>query len=363
MRRRHEPQVRPPIRDVVIVGAGQSGLAAGYYLRRAGLDFVILDRARRIGDAWRQRYESLTLFTPRVFDSLPGMDMPGDPDGYPGRLEFADYLEDYAKQFALPVQLGVRVDKVQRDSEGVFVLTLTNRTSMHARCVILAFGTYPAAAIPPVRKDFGPKINQLNVFSYRNPTQVTDGPVLVVGDGASGRDIAAELMPHHEVYLATGRVPLMLPGRVFGKSLWRWAKLLGVFKLRKSKSGIGIRQPLPSTVKNNKELAAGGVRIKPRLVSAKGSFVTFQDGTTQTVKTVVWAVGYVMDTKWIDVPEAKDEKGNLLHNRGVSEVGGLFFLGRRWQSGIASGLIVGAGPDAEHVVIAVIDRLGSGASG
>lgn len=356
MRRRQEPQARPPIRDVIVVGGGQSGLAAGYYLRQTGLDFVILDRGRRIGDAWRQRYESLTLFTPRAFDGLPGMDMPGDPDGFPGRLEFADYLETYARHFALPVQFGARVDKVQRGKDGIFDLTLSDRSTLRARSVIMAFGTYPAAGLPPLRHDFGPKVNQLNVMSYKTPANVTAGPVLVVGDGASGRDIAAELMSHHEVYLATGRVPIILPARLFGKSLWHWAKLLGVFNPKKGNSGFGFRQPLPSTVKSNSELAGGGVKIKPRLVSANGSTVTFHDGTTQDVKTVVWAVGYVMDTKWIDVPEAKDEKGNLLHERGVSEVRGLYYAGRKWQSGTASGLIVGAGPDAEYVVSRLLER-------
>ncbi|UDF04036.1 NAD(P)/FAD-dependent oxidoreductase [Asticcacaulis sp. AND118] len=345
----------PAVRDVIVLGAGQSGLSAGYYLQQAGLDFIILDRSRRIGDAWRFRYESLTLFTPRAFNGLPGLAMPGDPDGRPDRLEFADFLEDYATHFALPVQLGVRVDKIQRDAEGHFELTLSNQSTMRARSVILAYGTYPAASVPAMRKDFAPKVTQLNMMSYSRPAQVTEGPVLVVGDGASGRDIAAELAPGHQVFLATGRKPFILPARWFGKSLWYWLNEWGFFKPKTHSRKFGLKQPLPSTVKSLRELKARGVVIKPRLMSANGTAVTFQDGTTQTVKTVIWAVGYVMDTRWIDVPEAKDEKGYLLHERGVSKASGLYLAGRRWQSGMASGLIVGAGPDAEYVVNDLIE--------
>ncbi|OYW94832.1 MAG: hypothetical protein B7Z18_04420, partial [Alishewanella sp. 32-51-5] len=190
----------PAVIDVIVIGAGQSGLAAGYYLQQAGLDFVILDRGRRIGEVWRQRYDSLKLFTPRAFNGLPGHPMSGDPEGMPDSQEFADYLEAYATLFALPVKLGLRVDKVQRGADALFELTLSNQTTMRARAVILAYGTYPSAALPPLRKDFGPKVTQLNVMSYKTPAQVGEGPVLVVGDGASGRDIAAELAPHREVH-------------------------------------------------------------------------------------------------------------------------------------------------------------------
>jgi len=345
----------PAVRDVIVLGAGQSGLSAGYYLQKAGLDFIILDRSRRIGDAWRLRYDSLTLFTPRAFNGLPGLAMPGDPEGRPDRLEFADFLEDYATHFALPVQLGVRVDKIQRNAEGFFELTLSNQSTMRARSVILAYGTYPAASVPAMRKDFSPKVTQLNLMSYKNPTQVGEGPVLVVGDGASGRDIAAELALRHTVYLATGRKPFILPARWFGKSLWYWLKEWGFFKPKTHNRKFGLKQPLPSTVRSLSELKSRGVHLRSRLVSADGDLVTFQDGTTQSVRTVIWAVGYVMDTRWIDVPEAKDEKGYLLHERGVSKASGLYFAGRRWQSGMASGLIVGAGPDAEYVVNDLIE--------
>lgn len=334
--------------DVIIVGAGQCGLAAGYYLKQTGLDFTIVDRGHRVGNVWRQRYDSLVLFTPRFLNGLPGMPMPGDSEGRPCRDEFADFLDAYAESEGLPIQLGVRVDKIRREEDGVFVLTVSPQCVMKARSVILAYGTYPGAGIPPMRKDLSPKVLQLTASNYKNPSQIKEGPVLVVGDGASGRDFAAELAPHREVILATGRVPMFLPERILGTSIWRWAQWFGLFKPKKAQRGL--RQPLPDTVKQNGDLKAAGVKIKPRLVSANGTTVTFDDGTTANIKTVIWALGYFVENSWIEIPEAKAENGHVLHDRGISPVPGLYFVGRRFQAGLASGLITGAGQDADHVV-------------
>ncbi|OYW75295.1 MAG: hypothetical protein B7Z26_11070, partial [Asticcacaulis sp. 32-58-5] len=149
--------------------------------------------------------------------------------------------------------------------------------------------------------------------------------------------------------------PFILPARWFGKSLWYWLQEWGFFEPKGRQGKYRMKQPLPSTVKSHPQLKALGVTIRPRLISARDSVATFQNGTTLAVKTLIWAVGYLQDTRWIDVPEAKDETGAFVHERGVSKADGLYFAGRRWQSGLASGLIVGAGPDAQYIVNDLIE--------
>ncbi|ESQ79184.1 NAD(P)/FAD-dependent oxidoreductase [Asticcacaulis sp. YBE204] len=355
MRRRVEPPRLARVYDVIVVGAGQSGLAAGYFLKHAGIDFVIIDRDRRVGEVWRKRYDSLKLFTPREFNGLPGRDMSGDPEGYPDRDEFADYLENYATHFELPILFGLRVDKVRRLADSSFELMLSNQTTLRARKVILAFGTYPSTIIPGMRNTLAPKVHQMNATAYKNPKDVPLGPVLVVGDGATGRDLAFDLADTHEVHLAKGRPQLTLPARLLGKSLWRWLEWVGLFDTRRYRTGKGLRRPIPSTVPQDKVLKARGVKLHPRLIATKDETATFKDAQTLKVRSVIWCVGYGMDLKWVDIPEAKDADGRIVHDRGVSQADGLYLVGRLWQSGLTSGLIYGAGPDAEYVVNVIVE--------
>lgn len=344
---------RPPdarIIDVVVVGAGQAGLAAGYYLKQAGADFVILDRERRIGQMWRNRYDSLVLITPRQLDGLPGLAMAGDPTGRPAAKEFADYLETYAKNFDLPVRFGMRVDKLSRSKDGLFELTIPNHLPLRARKVVLAFGAYPGAALPPIRKDFSPKVSQFHPYNYGNPKNVPPGPVLIVGDGATGREIAAELAPTHNVFLASGRPRVFLPEHIFGQSMWWWLEKLGFTKFRTIDQAQKHIDILPTSVPENDALKKMGVETKPRLLSAKDTTASFSDGTNLSVRSVIWTMGHLLDTRWIDISGSKDSAGHLLMDRGVSPIDGLFFVGRPWQSGRNSGLIMGVGRDAKYVV-------------
>lgn len=339
-------------RRVLVIGAGQAGLAAGYHLRRTDVPFVIVDAARRVGDSWRARYDGLTLFTPRQFSALPGMEVSGNREGYPGRDEFADYLEAYAARFDLPVRPETRVDRLVRSDDG-FEATLSDGETLRASEVIVATGGFQRPVVPAIARDFGPDVLHLTTETFRNPDQLPDGPVLVVGDGASGRDIAVECRRALPVLLATGKPRRLLPERILGKSIWWWLQLTGVLKAPAS-SFIGRKlketDAFPDRQRNIGALKKQGIRILPRLVAARPGRAIFSNGEAAEIRTVIWAIGYRDDASWLDIPDAKTDDGGFAHSAGVSPVKGLFFVGRPWQRNRASALIMGAGVDARLIV-------------
>ncbi|HMM72377.1 MAG TPA: NAD(P)/FAD-dependent oxidoreductase [Rhodocyclaceae bacterium] len=343
---------------MLVIGAAQAGLAAGYHLRRARIPFLIVDAARRVGDSWRSRYDGLTLFTPRQFSALPGIDLPGNREGYPDRDEFADYLESYAERFRLPVRLESRVDRLVT-MDGGFEATLSNGEALRASEVILATGGFQCPIVPAMGRDFGPGVLQLTTETFRNPDQLPDGPVLVVGDGASGRDIAVETRKLRSlpVLLATGKRRKLLPERIFGKSIWWWLQLTGVLKAP-ADSFIGRKlketDAFPDRERNNDALTKLGIRVLPRLVGAEPGRARFGDAGTTDIRTVIWAIGYRDDTSWLDIPAAKTADGEFAHRAGISPVPGLYYVGRPWQRNRTSALIMGAGEDADMIVKSII---------
>ena len=199
--------------DVLVIGGGQAGLATAYWLERSGLSIRVIDAGERIGDRWRKRYSSLALFTPREFSSLPGLELSGDPGGYASAAEFGDYLERYAEKFGLPVTSGVRVVKLTKRSDR-FLADLSNGESVQARKVVIATGGFQTPVVPAMASGLSAEVRQFTAESYYEPSDVVAGrPVLVVGDGASGRDIAADLVATHRVVLACGRPRRLLPER------------------------------------------------------------------------------------------------------------------------------------------------------
>jgi len=345
-------------RLVLVIGAGQAGLAAGYYLKRADLPFEIVDAGNKIGDSWRSRYASLTLFTPRAFSALPGMHLPGDPEGYPSRDEFADYLEAYAARFKIPVTLDAKVARLGQSHPG-FEALLENGRTIPASHVIIATGGFHSPIVPPLANGFEAEVVQLTAASYRGPDQLPSGDVLVVGDGASGRDIAVELAASRTVWLATGKPRKLFPERILGRTVWWWLRFLGLMKVSAT-SAIGrmMRRadPFPDRNRNLQSLRRAGVRVVPRLVQANGRTATFADDGKVQIGAVIWTIGYRDETGWIEMPGAVDPQGRFLHESGVSPVGDLYFIGRPWQRNRASALVMGAGDDAAVIVDALKAR-------
>lgn len=339
---------------VIVIGAGQARLAAGYYLKRARLPFRIIDGSDRVGDSWRQRYASLTLFTPRALSALPPIPLEGNRDGYATRDEFAAYLEAYADQLELPVTCGARAARLSLAAKAGFEAMLDTGDTINASHVIVATGGFQTSVTHPAAKDFAEGVVQLKAETYRNRSLPSSSQWLVVGDGATGRDVAVELAANfRSVLLATGKPRKLFPEHILGKSTWWWLRRSGLMQVS-SRSLLGHAMqradPFPDRDRNLESLRQRGIRVVPRLVGGGGKIATFADGTNAEISGIAWAIGHRDDSAWVDIPAAKDPDGAFLHHQGVSPVPGLFFVGRPWQRNRASALIMGAGDDAEAIV-------------
>ncbi len=357
--------------DTVVIGGGQAGLAAGYYLTRQGRDistgsmhrFVILDAHDRVGDSWRKRWDSLRLFTPASFNRLPGMPFPARREHFPTKDEMADYLEAYAARFQLPVQLGVRVDALARDGDRYLIAAGARR--LEANHVVVATGTYATPRLPPFAGQLDPAITQLHSVAYRNPGQLRDGAVLIVGAGNSGAEIALDLAPRHRIWLA-GRDTGYLPGnfgslgyQVGGIVFQTVMKLLtvdtwlGRWMARKAR---GLTGGHPVVRVKPKDLIEAGVQRVPRVAGVSAGQPVLEDGRVLDVANVVWATGFVRDFRWIRLP-VFDANGDPVHHRGVVQAEpGLYFTGLPFQSSLLSGLVAGAGADAKYIVKQILLR-------
>jgi putative flavoprotein involved in K+ transport len=342
---------------VVVVGAGQAGLALGYFLQRAGLRVSILDRAGSVGSAWRERWESLRLFTSRRYDSLPGLPFPGDPAGYPSRDEVIAYLEQYARQFELPLELDTDVQKLASD-DGAFRLELDGK-SIAAAQVVVATGPFQTPYVPELAGGLDPQVLQVHSTGYRSPEQVPAGTTLVVGGGNTGFQIAKELSATRATILSVGSRQTPLPQRMLGRDVFWWLTKSRVLTAT-VESRLGRRLQHRDTLigSSPRELERRfGVELKPRAVSASGRTVRFADGGELDVDAVVWATGFRPDFSWIDAP-VTGEDGRLRHRRGVAEVPGLYFLGLTWQHTRGSALLGWVKDDAEFIAERVAAGVG-----
>src|SRR5215213_4504008 len=278
-----------PELDVLIIGGGQAGLAMGYHLKKAPFSFRIVERHPRVGDSWRNRYASLVLFTPRAYSALPGLPVPGDPEGFPTKDEMADYLETYAERFELPVAPGTGIRLLER-VDGGFRATTEAGETIDSRAVVLATGAFQRPAIPPVSKGLSAEVDQLAPEDYRAPDQLAAGRVLVVGDGATGRQISLELTDNHEVLLAAGRPRRVGRDRILGRSAFWWLDKLGVLRAsRESRIGRFLMKadPFPGKHLELDKLKQRGVEVVGRVNEAEGKRVSFADGKEAEVDAVV----------------------------------------------------------------------------
>jgi putative flavoprotein involved in K+ transport len=334
--------------EVTVIGAGQAGLAMGYFLKRQGRTFVILDAADSIGSAWRARWDSLTLFTPRRYSGLPGLPFAGDPEGYPDRDEVIAYLERYAETFELPIELNSPVRRLT-EKDGRFVLEVDGRT-ITADQVVVATGPFQKPNVPEVATRLGPDVFQTHSTGYRRPSDVPQGTVLVVGGGNTGFQIAKELSASHKVHLSIGSRQKPLPQRLLGRDLFWWLTKTRLLSTTvESRLGRKLRNRDTLIGSSPRELRRRfGVELRLRVVDTDGRTVRFEDGSELEVDAVIWATGYRPDYSWIDLPLV-DLDGRLPHRRGVTEVPGLYFLGLTWQHTRGSALIGWVKDDAEFI--------------
>jgi putative flavoprotein involved in K+ transport len=354
----------PEFFETVIIGGGQAGLTAGYYLSKQDRSFVILDANERIGDAWRNRWDSLRLFTPACFSSLPGLRLPAPAWSFVTKDGLADYLEGYAERFELPVRTGISVDRLSKVN-GRFVVS-AGELRFEAENVVVATGAHQIPKVPAFAPELDPRIVQLHSSDYRNPAQLQEGDVLLVGAGNSGAELAVDLSPTHRCWLAgpkTGEIPVRhgtLPAR-FGFRVFRFLghRVLRVDTPIGRKLGpklIAHGDPLIRT--KLKDLVAAGVEHVPRVVGVRDGLPVLEDDRVLEVSNVVWCTGFRTDFRWIDLP-VFGEDGQPLHYRGVVESEpGLYFLGLVFLYSLSSDVLPSRGRDAEHIAKHIGDGSG-----
>jgi putative flavoprotein involved in K+ transport len=318
--------------DVVIVGAGQAGLATAYYLTRAGVDVQVLERAPHVGSSWARRWDSLRLFTPVRYDGLPGMPFPGRTWSYPGKDDVAAYLAEYVERSDLPVRTGADVTALTWQG-GTFALCLAGGETIAARRVVIATGAFGAPHIPEIAAHLQPDLLQLHTDDYRNPDQFPSGVVLVVGGGNSGYQIAQELAgTDRDVHLANGSRARFASQRLIGRDLFWWLTTTRIIHASGT-SGIGrsLRANEPVIGVSRRAVHRAGIALHPRVIAANDCSVSFADGNSLTPAAVVWATGYRHDDRWLTIPEALNQSGALVSLDGRSAFAGLHTIGRPWQ--------------------------------
>jgi len=334
--------------DAVVVGGGQAGLAIAWHLAQQHLRFVMLEAGPEIGHTWRSRWDSLTLFTPAQHNALPGMPFPGRPDTYPTKDPVAGYLQDYAAAFNLPVRLNARVTHLGKTAEGFEIRTQDEL--FRARQVVVATGPFQVPVVPPAAQRLDGSVTQLHSAGYRNPQALPPGPVLVVGGGNSGFQIAGELAAAgRRVDLSIATKQPMLPQQLAGKDLFWWLTRLGLMRVS-TDTRLGRRMSSREFIigSSRRRLRAKGVRFRPGVAGAHGCTMRLADGSSLDLGIVVWATGYRCDYSWIDIPGVTHD-GQVIHRRGVTEIPGLYFLGLSWQHTRGSALLGFVHDDAAYL--------------
>ena len=350
--------------DTVVIGGAQAGLSAGHYLKRAGRSFVILDANERIGDSWRHRYDSLRLFTPSRYIGLPGSRFPADGGAMATKDQMGDYLESYAANERLPVRSGFHVEGVSRDGDRYVVTTEGQR--FDAANVIVASGAHQEPRTPAFARELDPAIVQLHSSEYRNPSQLRDGGVLIVGAGNSGADISMELVNTHPIWLSgpeRGHVPVDIDKWTARYFAFPIVRFIGVHVLTR-RTPIGRRalnksasQGDPLVRVKPKQLIRAGVRRVAKTVGAQDGAPVLEDGKVLDVTNVIWCTGFRHDLSWLDLAIFGDD-GAPIHERGVvTSEAGLYFVGLPFQFSAASDVLPGVGRDAAWVVKRLVQRM------
>jgi putative flavoprotein involved in K+ transport len=351
--------------ETVVIGAGQAGLAVGYHLARRCRPFEILEASDRVGSSWRHRWEGLRLFTQAKYDSLPGMRFPGPRHALPTKDAVADYLEQYAATFDLPIRTGVRVDTLAFEPDRETWLVARGGQRWRASTVVLATGAYRTPRIPDFAAELRPEITQLHASSYRDPSQLRDGLVLVVGASNSGAEIAMSAVREHPVILSgrdTGTMPFRPDGRMarlFDPPFWFFLN-----HVVRADTVVGRRARLSVVDRGGpleriwpSDLAAAGVeRVVGRTVGVSDGWPVLDDGRMAHASNVIWCTGFRPDFDWVE-PSITGSDGWPIHQRGVVEgVSGLYVVGLPLQHSGASALLGGVGRDAGFIADRIAAR-------
>ncbi len=344
--------------DTIIVGGGQAGLATAHYLKLAGVECLVLDSHHRIGDQWRDRWDSLMLNTPRYCNSLPGVPFP-DGSAFASAGELADYLEDYASRLGIAVRTGVTVTGIERVGNGEWRVTCSDGNYL-ASNVVVATGGERHPRVPEFADQLDPGIRQLHSSAYRNPGQLLPGPVLVVGAGQSGADLAVECARSGHETVLSGRIKAEVPfaidsvmSRTTFPVLWFIANHVLTERTpigRKVKPAVRSGNTAPLVRVRSVDLDRAGVqRAEARTVGVRDGMPVLADGRVPEVRNVLWCTGFGQDFSIIRA-RVTDEHGWPTDSGGImTELPGLYFMGLLFQRGFYSMLIGGVGRDAKYI--------------
>jgi putative flavoprotein involved in K+ transport len=351
--------------ETIIVGAGQAGLATGYHLQERGRDFIILDASERIGDSWRNRWDSLRLFTPARYNSLPGMPFPASGYTFPTKDDMGDFLETYALKFGLPVWTDTRVDCLAKQG-GQFVLTAGDR-HFKADNVVIAMANWQKPWIPSFAKELDGSIVQMHSSEYQNLSQLQDGDVLIVGAGNSGVEIAIEVVQDHRTWLSgrdVGHIPFRIETLAARYVLVPLVLRFLFHRVMTIKTPIGRKMrakigasAMPLVRTKPRDILAAGIERVPRIVGVREGLPMSQDGRVFEVSNVIWSTGFRPGfSSWIDLP-IFDEVGEPLHDLGVvGKEPGLYFVGLHFLYAASSAMVQGVGRDGERIVEHIVSR-------
>jgi len=358
-----KPQHQSTRIQTIVIGGGQAGLSVGYHLAKCGRPFLILDANQRIGDAWRNRWDSLRLFTVARYSGLPGYPFPARGDAFPTKEQMADYLESYAQRFQLPVRSGVTVDGLSKQGDH-FVIT-AGGLRFEAEQVVVAMANYQTPRTPVFARDLDPGILQMHSHDYRNPGQLQKGGVLVVGAGNSGADIGIEVVRSHKTWLSgkeSGHIPFPIESAFSRFFMVRLVRFFGHHVLTMSTPvGRKLRPKLlgrsaPLVRVKPEDLTAAGIERVPRVVGVRNGRPLLEDDRVLDVANVIWCTGYHPGFSWIDLP-IFGEDGRPMHERGVvTRVPGMYFVGLHYLYAMTSATVIGVGRDAERIARAIESR-------
>ncbi|MFE4540283.1 ArsO family NAD(P)H-dependent flavin-containing monooxygenase [Streptomyces scopuliridis] len=345
--------------DVVVIGGGQAGLAAGYHLRRLGLDFVILDAQPRAGGAWRHAWDSLHLFSPAAYSSLPGRLMPVQTGGtYPDAAHVVGYLTDYERRYELPVRRPVRVRGVHRDGERLRVETDSGIWA--ARCVISATGTWWRPFLPAVPGQSDYRGRQLHTVEYRSPDEFAGRRVVVVGGGNSGAQIAADLAPHTDLTWVTQRPPRFLADDIDGRALFdtATARRRALDEGSADTGGVASLGDIVAVPPVREARDAGLLKAQPMFTRLTTDGVQWADGTTAEADAVIWCTGFRPALSHLAPLGLRGPRGRIetVGTRATNEPR-LHLLGYGDWTGPASATLIGVGRPARDAAREIAELL------
>ncbi len=339
------------MKDYIIIGAGQAGLAMAYYLTKQKLNFLIVDANAEIGAPWLKRWDSLKLFTPSEFNNLPGLDFPHKKGHYANKYEVADYLKKYVELFKIPVEFNQKIISLRKHNN-IFTIKSDSK-KFEAKNIIIATGPFHKPFTPNFHKNISNDILQIHSEHYKNPSQLKNGPTLVVGAGDSGVQILNEVSENskHTTYFSGNTNITSIPQELFGKTLWWWFKKIGFLTANKyswigKKLSNGIQPVIGTDVK--KLFKKENILCVGRTIDGKGNSIFFEKQTNSDIKNIIWATGFKPNFDWID-NISLDEKNYPINYRGVSNIEGLYYIGLPWLYTRGSATLGGVQKDAKFI--------------